>query len=53
MTMRDSNREFLNNVNRYPLWAAYIFDNRIRKLIHNPNRILGKYVLGLVFSLSA
>jgi ubiquinone/menaquinone biosynthesis C-methylase UbiE len=27
-----------------PWWLAYSFDNPLRRLIHNPARILGKYV---------
>ncbi|MGD9007352.1 MAG: methyltransferase domain-containing protein [Desulfobacteraceae bacterium] len=27
-----------------PWWLAYTFDNPLRRLLHNPRRILGKYV---------
>lgn len=29
---------------KYPAWAAGIFDNRIRSLIHNSNVLFGDYV---------
>jgi ubiquinone/menaquinone biosynthesis C-methylase UbiE len=38
------NRIFLTGDHVCPWWLAYTFDNPLRKLVHDPEKMLGKYI---------
>ena len=38
------NRIFLTGDHVCPWWLAYTFDNPLRRLIHNPEKMLGKFI---------